>query len=72
MADHIVVIVHHNCKRLTEDNGAPYDNVTPTRAVILLYESRKVRQRNLRHHSSECPNPVGLNGYTDLKSKQSI
>lgn len=56
MRDHIVMVVHHNCQRLTQYYRRPYDNVTPTWTETRLHKPWQIREWQLSHHSHERPN----------------
>lgn len=57
------MVVHHDCQRLTQDDGCPHDDVATPSSVLLFHEFRNERERNLRHHAHEGPDLERLERY---------
>lgn len=68
VCERVVVIVHHDGERLAQYERAPHDDVPPARAHALLREPRYDRQRRLRHHAQERPDPEHLQRHAHLHS----
>lgn len=47
VCDDIVVVVHHDTERLTNNQRRPHDDVPPLRSVLCLYAAANDRQWNL-------------------------
>lgn len=55
MRNDVVMVVHHDCQRLTKYNGRPDYDVAAPGSVLLFHKLRKERERYLRHHTHEGP-----------------
>lgn len=58
MCDDVVMIIHHDAKRLSKNEGGPDDYVAPAGSLSILphYDLAQGREGQLGHHSSKGPN----------------
>lgn len=65
VCNYVVMVVHHDCQRLAQNNRSPDHQITPPRTVVLLHELGNVAQRNLGHHPHKRPDLERLQRHTD-------